>query len=241
MDKGLLDDYTAKCRENCTHTGIFVDYDNIYYSLKEYGVDPENEDYCVFSLMNHIYTMDRIRTMRAYADYDQINVSLKRLQEMRVQIKNVYGNGLEEEYRKNASDIVLSVDALEMYYRCPMIDTFVFLTSDSDMIPIMSRLMYKGRRVHLFCLGASTSRHQDLSRFCHVFCDLLPLFQIDPARKEPSYWQKGALCEIENWYAGRKNETMLLGGKWLNRLLCQKYGLSSHAAGRLITYLRESG
>ena len=50
MDKGLLDDYTAKCRENCTHTGIFVDYDNIYYSLKEYGVDPENEDFHIIVL-----------------------------------------------------------------------------------------------------------------------------------------------------------------------------------------------
>ena len=140
MNEAMLKTCMEQCNSTSENVGIFVDFDNIYYSLREYGVNPEAPEYCVFSLMERIYSINKIRTLRAYADYDQVGVSLKHLQEMRVQIKNVYGNGLEEEYRKNASDIELSVDALEIYYRSPEIDTFVFLTSDSDMIPIMSRL-----------------------------------------------------------------------------------------------------
>lgn len=229
------------CNDASENVGIFVDFDNIYYSLKEYGIDPQAPQYCVFTLMEQIYSIDKIRTLRAYADYDQVNVSLKHLQEMRVQIKNVYGNGLEEEYRKNASDIELSVDALEIYYRSPDIDTFVFLTSDSDMIPIMSRLTYKGKTIHLFCIDDHTSQYQDISRFCHYKCDLLSLFEIDPIRKTPEYWKERALEEINGWYSHRKNEDMMLGGKWLNRLLCEKLLISSRAASRIISFLKDNG
>ena len=117
MNEAMLKTCMEQCNSTSENVGIFVDFDNIYYSLREYGVNPEAPEYCVFSLMERIYSINKIRTLRAYADYDQVGVSLKHLQEMRVQIKNVYGNGLEEEYRKNASDIELSVDALEIYYR----------------------------------------------------------------------------------------------------------------------------
>ena len=215
MNEAMLKTCMEQCNSTSENVGIFVDFDNIYYSLREYGVNPEAPEYCVFSLMERIYSINKIRTLRAYADYDQVGVSLKHLQEMRVQIKNVYGNGLEEEYRKNASDIALSVDALEIYYRSPEIDTFVFLTSDSDMIPIMSRLTYKGKHIHLFCID-------------------------DHQRKNPEFWTDRALTEISAWYSVRKNSDMMLGGKWLNRLLCEKLQISSRAASRIITYLKDN-
>ncbi len=239
MNQEMLKNYIDLCNADSANVGIFVDFDNIYYSLLEYGVSPEMPEYCIFSLMNQIYSIDKIRTLRAYADYDQVSVSLKHLQEMRVQIKNVYGNGLEEEYRKNASDIELSIDALDIFYRYPEIDTFVFITSDSDMIPIMSRLMYKGKHIHLFCMDDHTSHYQSITRFCHVNCDLLSLFEIDTRRKEPEYWKDQAVAEITEWYERRKNEDMILGGKWLNRLLCDKLQISSRAASKIIAYLKD--
>ena len=86
---------------------------------------------------------------------------MKELQEQRVQIRNVYGNGKEEKYRKNASDIELSIDVLESYYRDKDIDTYVIVTADSDMIPIMSRMMYKGKDVHLFYTKENVSQVQE--------------------------------------------------------------------------------
>lgn len=32
----------------------------------------------------------------------------------------------------------------------------------------------------------------------------------------------------------------MLGGKWLNRLLCEKLQISSRAASRIITYLKDN-
>lgn len=241
MNEAVKISLIQRCNDRTGNIGIFIDFDNIFYSLKDYGVDPENEEYCIFSLMEQIYGMNKIRTMRAYADFDQVHVSFKKLQDKRVEIKNVYGNGLEEEYRKNASDIELSIDALEISQVHPDIDTFVFITSDSDMIPIMNRLLYRGKFIHLFCINDNTSHYHNMTRFCHVRCDLLTLFEIDPLRKNPEYWEDQALEEIASWYLRRKNDDMMLGGRWMNQLFCEKFQISAHAASRLIAHLKDTG
>lgn len=222
---------------NNNNVAVFVDFDNIYYSLKDYGVNLEDESYCVFSLMNTLYTKDKIRTMRAYADFEQVKISFKYLQEKRVQIKNVYGNGKTEEHRKNASDIELSIDAIETYYKDSNIDTFVFITSDSDMIPIMSRLIFKGKKVHLYYIEQNTSQYQHITEYCHISQDLLKVLGVEEKRKTPTYWVDRVLELIEEWYSSPSNKTLCLGGKWLNELLCDKIFVSSRFASEIISYM----
>ena len=233
INKEIIDE----CNKGVENVAIFIDFDNIYYSLRDYGVNLENDDYCIFTLMNKIYTFNKIRTMRAYADYDQIKVSFKKLKEKRVQIKNVYGNGKEESHRKNASDIELSIDALDAYYRNSSIDTFVFITSDSDMIPIMSRLIFKGKKVHLYYIENKVSHYQNLTGFNHVKNDLAKLFKLDEKRLENDYWKDQAIKIIKEWYNDEKNKEKSLGGKWLNDILSEKLFLSSERVRGLIDFL----
>ncbi|HOM03753.1 MAG TPA: NYN domain-containing protein [Acetivibrio sp.] len=223
--------------QNVKNVAIFVDFDNIYYGMKDYGINCEDVNYCIFTLLNKLYPKDMIRTMRAYADFDQVKVSLKLLQSKRVQIRNVYGNGKEEEHRKNASDIELSIDAIETYYKDNNIDTYVFLTSDSDMIPIMSRMLYKGKLVHLFYLNGHTTQYQNIGEYCHLSYDLIEIFEIDINRSKPEYWKDAALTEIDNWYKIKAGSNKLLGGKWLNELFCEKLMLSRKLSSALIDYL----
>ena len=224
---------------NVDNVGIFVDYDNIYYGLKDFGINVNDANYCVFSIMNDVYGKEKIRTMRAYADFDQVDVSLRKLQEKRVQIKNVYGNGKEEKHRKNASDIELCIDAIETYYKNSNIDTYVFITADSDMIPIMSRLTYKGKKVHLYYIEDNTSQYQDITNYSDVKCDLLTLFEIDKERKNPSYWVEQAKTAMENWYSDTKNTNKTLGGKWLKDLFKDNFSLSDSFASTLIAYMEQ--
>lgn len=233
----ITNELIQACNRDVNNVGIFIDFDNIYYSLRDYGINVEDDDYCIFTLMNRIYTFNKIRTMRAYADYDQIKISFKKLQEKRVQIKNVYGNGREEEHRKNASDIELSIDALDAYYRNPNIDTFIFITSDSDMIPIMSRLIFKGKKVHLYYIEDKVSHYQDITGFCHVKHNLINLFKIESERLENSYWKNKAIEIIENWFAEPNNKAKMLGGKWLNDILSKDLFLPPKRVSELIDYL----
>lgn len=223
------------------NVGIFIDFDNIYYGLKDYGVDLNNDNFCIFSMMNFIYGKDRIRTMRAYADFDQItDITLKTLQEKRVQIRNVYGNGKEERFRKNASDIELSIDAIEAYYKNLDIDTFVFVTADSDMIPIMSRLIYKGKKVHLYYIDGKISHYQNITEYSHLNKDILEVFNICPESKNPDFWEEKALKLINDWYKSNKNHGKMLGGKWLSEELQKKLFLSQHLASEVIEYMESN-
>lgn len=237
MDMTKVSEISEQCK-GIKHVGIFVDFDNVYYTLKDYGINIQEPEYDIFKAINTIYSKEKIRTLRAYADYDQVDISFKWMQEHRVQIKNVYGNGREEEHRKNASDIELSIDAMESYYKNPEIDTFVFITSDSDMIPIMSRLIFKGKNVHLYYIDAHTSQYQNILEICNMKCDILDLLSIQPERGTLDYWKNNAISLMTKWYDENKSKT--LGGRWLNDLFQKEFHFTSKKSSELIKHLKDN-
>lgn len=160
-----------------SNVAIFCDYDNIHYGLTTYGLNLQNPKYDIFHLMNELYGKSKIRTLQAFGDFEQLNISMKHLQLNRVQIQNVFANSKNESNRKNASDIELAIKTIETYYENKKIDTFVFLTSDSDMIPIMNYLLYKGKNVHLYYINQNANSY--LINFCNLAIDLLELMEIN--------------------------------------------------------------
>jgi uncharacterized LabA/DUF88 family protein len=222
------------------NVAVFIDYDNIYHCMRNFGVNIESGD---TDLINHIwkcYGKDKIRVIKAYADFEQVKVSLRSLQKKRVQIRQVYGNGLGEQYRKNASDIELSMDAIEAAHSQENIDTFVFVTADSDMIPVMSRMIFKGYKVHLYYLGENVSQYTDFLTYAHYHSDLLGAFEIDIERKEPFYWMAQLEAYIEKWHKDKRNATKSLGGKWLKEGLIEDYCVSPQLASQIISYAEEN-
>lgn len=75
---------------------------------------------------------------------------------------------------KNAADIALSLDAMEIAERCPHIDTIAVLSQDSDFAPLIQRLRARGREVVLVTVGkpshAGMPALRNLSRW-HVVYD----------------------------------------------------------------------
>ena len=222
------------------NVAIFVDYDNIYHGLRSFALDANSDEYDIFNLLWRLYNRDVVRVFRAYADYDQIKVSLRNIQQKRVQIRHVYGNGLGEMFRKNASDIELSIDAIETCYKDISVNTFVFVTTDSDMIPIMSRMIYKGKKVHLLYIGVNSSQYQDITQYAHVSYDLVNIFDINTERAKPEFWKDSVLEHISNWYSDPKNKGKIYGAKWLNEDMQQKFQMSQKLASSVIQYLEEN-
>lgn len=135
------------------NVAIFVDYDNVYWTLmNNYSHDPNHDDPSknLFHKLWSRYGQDKVRTFRAYADFEKIKTQLTSLQKKRIQIRHVYSNGKEGDKRKNSSDIELCIDAIEHTYKDPNVSCYVFVTADSDMIPIISRMTYKSKQVELF-------------------------------------------------------------------------------------------
>ena len=106
------------------NVAIFVDYDNIYWTLQNnYAHDPDSTDTTknLFDSLWRRYGNDNVRTFRAYADFQKIKTSLTSLQKKRVQIRHVYSNDKQGDHRKNSSDIELCIDAIESTYKDPNI------------------------------------------------------------------------------------------------------------------------
>ena len=196
------------------NAAVFIDFDNVYYTLREYGVNIGIERYDLCHLLSEIYNKDILRIFNAYGDFDKIRINLTGLQSSRVQIRHVYGNGKQEQYRKNASDLELSLDALEAFYQHPEIDTFAFVTCDSDMMPIMNRLKFKGKRVILYFIGSNISQTQDFTAFADEAYDIVDLLEIVPERTSPEYWIDDAVKALKDWKALPVNHKKFLSANW---------------------------
>ncbi|MGO0063117.1 NYN domain-containing protein [Brevibacillus fluminis] len=223
------------------NVAIFVDYDNVYWTLtKGYMHDPDcsDESKNLFEKLTATYNRDNIRVFKAYADYEQIKSNLTSLQKKRIQIRHVYANGKKEQGRKNSSDIELCLDAIELCNENPNISCFVFVTADSDMIPIMSRLMYKGKRVELYSISSATSKQFDMNRYAHHYVDLLDFLGIEAKEYDLDSLIEPALKAIKGWTDKFiTDNSKFLGDPALKDLFQKELGIPQDTGSQLIERL----
>ncbi len=95
------------------------------------------------NLFDQISEVGRIIVKRAYADWTKIARKGEEMMELGVEARHYFrmsGSG------KNASDICLAIDAIDLLHRTP-IDTFVIVSSDTDFVPLVSTLRGSGKTV----------------------------------------------------------------------------------------------
>lgn len=128
---------------------IFIDYENVYYYLKnKYKDPPELSSYTsdiirsLRGLIDKEYGL-QIIIMNAYADFEQIGTgSLSTLYLMGIHAQNVLGTA-----HKNAADMQMCIDLMQVLYTRHDIQNFVLLAGDRDYIPVVQHLKRNGRQV----------------------------------------------------------------------------------------------
>ena len=130
------------------YAAVFIDFENVYYFLKNHFQDPPD--------LNDI-VLDIVRALRAhlsekgldclisyaYADFERLATAPQgALYLMGVSTRNVLGTA-----HKNAADMQLCIDALEVMYTRPEIGTFVLVAGDRDYIPVLQHLRRQARQV----------------------------------------------------------------------------------------------
>lgn len=223
------------------NVAIFIDYDNVYWTLmNNYAHDPDHADpeKNLFFKLWKKYGQDNIRTFRAYADFERVRTELTSLQKKRVQIRHVYSNGKDGDHRKNSSDIELCIDAIEHTYRDPNISCYVFVTADSDMIPVISRMMYKNKRVELYYLSAAAPKHVDITSFVHSSEDLLSFLNIEVKQYKIDDFLIRALIFIREWHAKFGDQDKYLGASWLRNTLARDLGITVAVSSELLEKLK---
>lgn len=224
------------------NVAIFVDYDNVYWTLmNNFSHDPDNDEANknLFLRLWERYGQNHVRSFRAYADYEAVKTNLTSLQKKRVQIRHVYSNDKEGDRRKNSSDIELCIDAIESTYKDKSISCYVFVTADSDMIPIISRLRYKGKRVELFYLSKAAPQHINMPSFADFSMDLLEFLNVEVKQYPIEDLILPSLAIIAEWETKfGSSDDRYLGAPWLKDQFVKRIGIPSNISSELIERLR---
>jgi uncharacterized protein (TIGR00288 family) len=128
---------------------VFIDFENLVLGLKD-----RHERFNFDRVLSRLLERGYIIVKRAYADWRRFAPYTDTLHESAVELIEVPARRMTG---KNSADIRLCVDALDLSYSKPHIDTFVILSGDSDFSPLVSKLRENNKHVIGVGMRASTS------------------------------------------------------------------------------------
>src|SRR5918992_2492471 len=129
---------------------LFIDFENLAIGARDRGGDID-----MSVIMDALSERGRVVVRRAYADWNLFSDHRAGLMSERIEMIEIpQRTGI---VRKNAADIKLAVDALELAFEREFITTFVVASGDSDFTPLVLKLRELNRRVVGVGVEGSTS------------------------------------------------------------------------------------
>lgn len=119
---------------------VLIDFENIVAGTEKEGLGR----FDINLVFRRLKDKGRIMVARAYADWGRFARFKSTLLEQGVTMMELTSHGMHD---KNRADIALVVDAMELAFTRPHLDTFVVLSGDSDFTPLVLRLKELNKRV----------------------------------------------------------------------------------------------
>ncbi len=151
---------------------IFCDFENIALGVE----DARYAKFDIKLVLERLLLKGSIVVKKAYCDWDRYKAFKSAMHEAAfemIEIPHIRQSG------KNSADIRMVVDALDLCYTKPHVDTFVILSGDSDFSPLVSKLR-ENNKIVIGC-GVKSSTSDLLLANCDEF-----IFYDDLARATPS-------------------------------------------------------
>ena len=153
---------------------LLIDFENLAIGARERGNELDLQ-----VIMNALSERGRVVIRRAYADWNLFSDHRQGLVRERIEMIEIpQRTGM---VRKNAADIKLAVDALELAFEREFITTFVIASGDSDFTPLVLKLRELNRRV--IGVGVEGSTSDLLPGACDEFLFYGRLAGVDTARR----------------------------------------------------------
>ena len=111
--------------------GVLIDFENVGLGSIQH-------------LFDQLSDVGRIIVRRAYGDWSKAPNVSDQLLSLGIEARHVFRN---TNSGKNAADIQLAIDAIDMMHRNPAMDTYVIVSSDTDFVPLVSTLRGSGKTV----------------------------------------------------------------------------------------------
>jgi uncharacterized protein (TIGR00288 family) len=159
-----------------TNLALFCDFENIALGVR----DARYEKFDITRVLERLLLKGSIVVKKAYCDwerYKEFKSAMHHAGFELIEIPHVKLSG------KNSADIRMVVDALDLCYTKPHVDTFVIISGDSDFSPLVSKLRENNKGV-IGC-GVKNSTSDLLIANCDEF-----IFYDDLVREQQQQQQK---------------------------------------------------
>ena len=154
---------------------LFVDFENLAIGAREAlgGMEFDLEP-----ISNALAERGRVISRRAYADWSMFADARQAMTRSHVELIEIPQR--MGATRKNAADIKMAVDAIEVAFEREYVTTFVICTGDSDFTPLVHKLRELNKKVIGVGIKGSTSKL--LPPACDEFLFYDNLEGVDPRR-----------------------------------------------------------
>src|SRR5687767_10285565 len=138
---------------------IFIDFENLAL-----GFHGRRDRFEIHRVLERLVEKGKIVAKKAYADWSRFKEYTGQLHEAAIELIEIPKRILTG---KNSADIRLVVDAMDLAWSKPHVDTFVIVSGDSDFSPLVSKLKENGK--HVIGLGMKGSTSELLRDNCDEF------------------------------------------------------------------------
>jgi uncharacterized protein (TIGR00288 family) len=154
-----------------TNLALFCDFENVALGVR----DARYAQFDITRVLERLLLKGSIVVKKAYCDWERYKESKAGMHQAGfelIEIPHVKQSG------KNSADIRMVVDALDLCYTKPHVDTFVIISGDSDFSPLVSKLRENNKGV--IGVGVKNSTSDLLIANCDEF-----IYYDDLVREQP--------------------------------------------------------
>jgi uncharacterized protein (TIGR00288 family) len=137
---------------------LLMDFENIVLGL------PAHAKFRPKAILSRVLDLGKVVIKRAYADWSRYDNHKVRLHELGFDLMEIPKRAMTG---KNAADIRMVVDAMDVVISKEHVDTFALVTGDSDFTPLASKLRELDKRV--IGIGVKDSTSKLLIEACDEF------------------------------------------------------------------------
>src|SRR5690242_6312988 len=139
---------------------MFVDLENLAMGFQ----NQRKIKFEIQKVLERLLEKGKIIVKKAYADWSRYQPFTAPFHESAIELIEI---PKRSQSGKNSADIRLVVDAIDLAWSKPHIDTFVIVSGDSDFSPLVSKLKENGK--HVIGLGMQESTSELLRDNCDEF------------------------------------------------------------------------
>jgi len=143
-----------------SNLAVFCDFENVALGVRE----AKYPSFDIKNVLGRLLLKGSIVVRKAYCDWDRYKEFKAAMHEAAfelIEIPHVRQSG------KNSADIRMVVDALDLCYTKPHVDTFVIISGDSDFSPLVAKLRENNKIV--IGVGVKNSTSDLLTSACDEF------------------------------------------------------------------------